>query len=252
MVVSEGRPVFVHLLPALIEPGALDGAIAVVVDVLRATTVMVQALASGCNAVIPCGDIEEAKAIAAKLPAGTAILGGERQGLPIPGFGLGNSPGDFTPEVCRGKTLVITTTNGTRAILASREAERVLVAAFSNLPSTVAYLRGNPEEVHIVCAGTEGRISLEDSLLAGAIVTGLPARRLGNDEAEIVSRLWQSADMDDEALRDQRLVGIISRGRGGRRVRQIGLQADICAAATFDRCRFTARFWPDSMTITRE
>ena len=105
-------------------------------DVLRATTVMVHALAAGCEAVIPCGEIDEAKEIAAGLPPGTALLAGERQGLPIPGFDLGNSPGEFTPEVCDGKTLVMTTTNGTRAILASLEAERVYIASFANLRAT--------------------------------------------------------------------------------------------------------------------
>ena len=163
------RPaVFVHLLPGLIPPGALKGSVAVVVDVLRATTVMVHALASGCAAVIPCGEIEEARRIAADLPAGSALLAGERHGLPIEGFDLGNSPGEFTPEVCRGKTLVMTTTNGTRAILASLDAERVLVAAFSNFGMTVQWLHAEDRDIHIVCAGTEGEISFEDALLAGA------------------------------------------------------------------------------------
>ena len=93
------RPkVFVHLLPSLIPPGSLRGGVAVVVDVLRATTVMVHALADGCEAVIPCAEIEEAQSVAAGLPSGTALLGGERGGLPIPGFDLGNSPGDYTPR----------------------------------------------------------------------------------------------------------------------------------------------------------
>ena len=97
---NEQAKVFVHLLPSLIPPGSLRGGVAVVVDVLRATTVMVHALAAGCEAVIPCAEIDEAKAIAAGLPAGTALLAGEREGLPIPGFDLGNSPGEFTPDVC--------------------------------------------------------------------------------------------------------------------------------------------------------
>ena len=103
-----------------------------VVDVLRATTAMVHALAAGCEAIVPCAEIEEARAVAASLPAGTVLLGGERGGLPIERFDLGNSPATFTREVCRGKTIVMTTTNGTRAILASLEAERVLIAAFVN------------------------------------------------------------------------------------------------------------------------
>ena len=177
MVPTEQARVFVHLLPKLIPPGSLRGGVAVVVDVLRATTVMVQALAAGCEAIIPCGEIDEAKEVAAGLPPGTALLAGERRGLPIPGFDLGNSPGEFTPEVCREKTLVMTTTNGTRAILASLEAERVYIASFTNLRATsdeisVQFLKkDHGHAVHIVCAGTEGHISLEDSLLAGALTS---------------------------------------------------------------------------------
>jgi 2-phosphosulfolactate phosphatase len=207
-VPTERAAVFVHLLPSLIPPGSLSGVVVVVVDVLRATTVMVHALAAGCEAVIPCGEIDEAKAVAAGLPAGTALLAGERGGLPIPGFDLGNSPGDFTPEVCTGKTLVMTTTNGTRAILASLEAERVYIASFANLRATsdeiaVQFLKkdhGHP--VHIVCSGTEGFISLEDSLLAGALIRNL-ARRvrestgeripIGNDEALMAEWQWLGA-----------------------------------------------------------
>lgn len=170
---EEHAHVYVHLLPRLIPHGTLKGGVAVVVDVLRATTVMVHALAAGCEAVMPCGEIDEAREIAAGLPEGTALLVGERQGLPIPGFDLGNSPGDFTPEVCEGKTLVMTTTNGTRAILASLEAERVYIASFGNLRATSTELsvqflkKDHKHPVHIICAGTDGHISLEDSLLAG-------------------------------------------------------------------------------------
>jgi 2-phosphosulfolactate phosphatase len=86
MVSSAQAKIFVHLLPSLIPPGSLSGGVAVVVDVLRATTVMVHALAAGCDCVIPCGEIDEAKAAAAQFPEGAAVLGGERGGLPIPGF----------------------------------------------------------------------------------------------------------------------------------------------------------------------
>src|SRR5688572_15843482 len=128
---DSARPaVFVHLLPAVIPPDSLRGGVAVVLDVLRATTKMLHALASGCRAVIPCGEIDEARRVASSLAAGSAVLAGERVGVPIEGFDLGNSPSEFTPEVCRGKTLVMTTTNGTRAILACLGAERVLVGAF--------------------------------------------------------------------------------------------------------------------------
>src|SRR3954469_23840669 len=169
---SEAGPepplVYVHLLPDLTPPGALSGGVAVVVDVLRATTMMVHALSAGCVAVIPCGEVDEARDVAARYPKGEALLAGERQGVAIPGFDLGNSPGSCTPEVCRGKTLVMTTTNGTRAILACLDAERIIIGSFPNFAATAQILHSDERRVHIVCAGTDGQISYEDSLLAGA------------------------------------------------------------------------------------
>jgi 2-phosphosulfolactate phosphatase len=258
------RPkVFVHLLPSLIPPGSLQGGVAVVVDVLRATTVMVHALANGAGAVIPCGEIEEARRVAAGLPSGTTILGGERGGLPIEGFDLGNSPGDYTREVCEGKTLVMTTTNGTRAILASLEAERVYIASFANLKATadeltVQFLKkdhGHP--VHIVCSGTEGFISLEDSLLAGALTTqlvdakvpGYPeARRFGNDEALIVLSQW----LEMERFVERRpMWKLLSLGRGGQNVTRIGLAKDIPVAAEVDRFPIVAELTRDPIRIIK-
>jgi 2-phosphosulfolactate phosphatase len=213
-----------------------------VVDVLRATTMIVHALAAGCEAVIPCGEIDEARQVAATLPSGTALLAGEREGLPIDGFDLGNSPRSCTPDVCRGKTLVMTTTNGTRAILACLGAERVILGAFPNFAATVQVLHEDERPVHIVCAGTDEQISYEDALLAGAFARHL--RDLGgtlvNDEAEIVSGLWarvvesiwtRSGDRDQS---QNPLVRYLTRGRGGRRVTELGLLDDIDAAATMN------------------
>jgi 2-phosphosulfolactate phosphatase len=246
--------VLVHFLPSLISPGALHGGIAVVVDVLRATTVMIHALAAGCEAVIPCAEIDEARKIAAGLPAGSALLGGERHGVPIEGFDLGNSPSECTPKVCKGKTLVMTTTNGTRAILASLEAERVAIAAFSNLSATVKLLEVNLLKyqglpVHIVCAGTEGFISLEDALLAGALTSRF--RELGgskgNDEAHMVDLMWRktwsSADENLNRLTQMNL------GRGGRNVRSVGRPQDISDAALIDRFSLTAEVIREPLRI---
>src|ERR1700730_8781422 len=117
MPMSHDREVRVHLLPQLARPGELRGGVAVVIDVLRATTTIVHALAAGCLAVRPCAEVEEARALAGSMRAGRVLLGGERGGLPLPGFDLGNSPRDYTGKVCRGNTLVLTTTNGTRALI---------------------------------------------------------------------------------------------------------------------------------------
>lgn len=235
---SERPEVFVHLLPSMIPPGVLRGGVAVVIDVLRATTVIVHALAAGCKAVIPCLEIAEARSVAASLPRGTSILAGERQGLPIEGFDLGNSPGAFTPEVCHGKTLVMTTTNGTRAVLACLEAERVMIGAFPNFAATVQALHDEARPVHVVCAGTDGSISYEDALLAGAYSRHFKdlGGKLKNDEAEIVAGLWARVDdaiwvrSGDQAEEQNPLVRYLTRGRGGQRVRELGLDADIEAA----------------------
>jgi 2-phosphosulfolactate phosphatase len=223
--------------------------------------VIVHALAAGCQAVIPCSEIDQAREVAGGLPAGTALLAGERQGLPIPGFHLGNSPGDFTPEVCAGKTLVMTTTNGTRAILASLEAERVYIASFANLRATsdeiaVQFLKkDHGHSVHIVCSGTEGFISLEDSLLAGALTAWIAAltvskypegERLGNDEAFIVLSQWLEVERYLERRPMWRLLRV---GRGGQNVLRVGRAVDIQDAADFDRFQLIAELGRDPLRI---
>ncbi len=248
---SAAPTVSVHLLPELIPPGALAGAQAVVIDVLRATTVIVHALEAGCEAVVPCLEVEEARRAAATLPVGTALLGGERQALPIPGFDLGNAPEGYTPEVCRGKTLVLTTTNGTRAILAALEADRVLVAGFVNQFATCQALRADGRPVHLIASGTDRQVSFEDTLLAGALVARLSLMGFdsGNDEALVAARLWADVDAaleaeersdrssgaDDAPGPPEALVRAIGAWRGGRRLCELGRWRDVRDAARLDR-----------------
>jgi 2-phosphosulfolactate phosphatase len=243
---------FVHLLPDRIPEGALRGGVAVVIDVLRASTMIVHALAAGCDAVIPCGEIDEARRIAGGLPSGKALLAGERHGVPITGFDLGNSPGACTPEVCREKTLVMTTTNGTRAILASLDADVVLVGAFVNFAATAQRLIHEKRPIHLICAGTEGAVSYEDALLAGAFAGHFAdlEHALDNDEAEIVRGLW--ARVEDAvwfkaggtakggagAGDEPPLARYLRRGAGGRRVMELGFDADIAAAAALNRAGY--------------
>ncbi|HYW81106.1 MAG TPA: 2-phosphosulfolactate phosphatase, partial [Thermoguttaceae bacterium] len=106
----------VYALPRLVDPEKLAGGTAVVIDVLRASTTIVHALESGAREIIPCSDVGEARAIASQLSAGEFVLGGEREGLPIDGFDLGNSPSEYLPHRVEDKAVVFTTTNGTRAI----------------------------------------------------------------------------------------------------------------------------------------
>src|SRR5260370_27509390 len=126
------REVCVHLVPQLAVPGRLAGGLAVVIYVLRASATIVHALAAGCNAVRPCLEVDEARQVADHLPAGKVLLGGERGGMPLPGFDLGNSPGEYTARRCKGTTLVLTPSNGTTALYRAADAQRFLVPPFLN------------------------------------------------------------------------------------------------------------------------
>src|SRR4051812_42663251 len=118
------RAVCVHLLPSLAPTGGLVGGLAIVIDVLRASTTIVHALAAGCTSVRPCLEVDEARHLAGQMRAGRVLLGGERGGVPLPGFDLGNSPREYSAKRCKGATLVLTTSNGTRALIRASEAER--------------------------------------------------------------------------------------------------------------------------------
>jgi phosphosulfolactate phosphohydrolase-like enzyme len=147
----------------------------VVFDVLRATSTFVTALHHGAKAVIPVAEISEALAIRQKQPG--VLLGGERGGVKIRAgqtgggdFDLGNSPREYTPEIVRGKTIVSTTTNGTRALRACAGAKTILAASFLNLTATAQFIRQlQPAELLLVCAGTRENMADEDVLAAGAL-----------------------------------------------------------------------------------
>jgi 2-phosphosulfolactate phosphatase len=143
--------------------------------VLRATSTFVTALHNGAKAIIPVSEISEALAIRKKQP--DVLLGGERDGVKIHAaqtgdidFDLGNSPREYTPERVRGKTIVSTTTNGTRALRACVGAQTVLAASFLNLTATAQFIRRlQPSQIMLVCAGTRENAALEDVLAAGAL-----------------------------------------------------------------------------------
>ncbi|HEX5102409.1 MAG TPA: 2-phosphosulfolactate phosphatase [Pirellulaceae bacterium] len=222
----------VFLLPSLAEAENLTGRVCVVIDVLRATTTIVHALAAGAKEVVPCLEVDEARRIAAEIgPA--AVLGGERAGGKISGFDLGNSPAEYTPGVLAAKTLVFTTTNGTRALARCQAAERVLIGAFVNFSAICGELAAS-ERVALICGGTDGEVTREDALLAGAIVVELTQSRRAalNDQAEIAADAWRTAV---RLLTDRPLGMTLRDSRGGRNLIGIGHESDIDLAAQIDR-----------------
>jgi 2-phosphosulfolactate phosphatase len=223
------RDVQVHLLPELIPSGRLLGGLVVVVDVLRATTTIIHALAAGCTDVRPCAEVDEARALAGQMRAGRVLLGGERGGVPLAGFDLGNSPKEYAPKFCHGNTLVLTTSNGTRALLRAVEAERVIVAGFVNFSAVCEQLRQDPRPIHIICAGNEGEVALDDALLAGALVDYLRETsevRL-NDSARLA---WDCFEHHGQVL-----LGALELSAAGAKLRALGYDDDIRAAAQVDQ-----------------
>jgi 2-phosphosulfolactate phosphatase len=170
--------------------------IGIVVDVLRASSTIVQALDAGYRRVLCCAEIEEAQAVRDEV--GNAMLAGERAAELISGFDLGNSPRDFLEP--RAETLVLTTTNGTRAIVtAAADCDTVLVGSLLNLEAVVAAARAEGGDVEVVCAAVEGAFALDDAYCAGRIVELLDGER--TDAAEAALRIARSFATAEEAFR---------------------------------------------------
>ncbi len=215
------------MLPCEMEKIRAEGFAAVVIDILRASTTIITALANGAERVIPLTALEEARARKEKEP--DALLGGERNALPPPGFDLGNSPREYEPERVKGRTVILTTTNGTRACQAAvaAGAEVVVIGGFVNRRAVVEFCRSFPGPILLVCAGTRGRFSLEDSLYAGSVISGLGEGLQLSDGARACLTLyerWQGCD----------LAALVGGSTHGRLLADLGFGEDIRLAAAVD------------------
>lgn len=163
----------VTILPSAIEANKenTEGKTVIVIDVLRATSVMITALENGAERIYPFGAIEDT--IEKSKTSKNFLLAGERKGLKIEGFDLGNSPLDYTPEVVSGKEIFMTTSNGTRAIENSKYAKDLFIASYLNLTAISKKILELNNDTVIVCAGTNNEYSLDDILCAGLIVKEL-------------------------------------------------------------------------------
>lgn len=169
---------------------------AIVVDVLRATSTIVQALDAGYRRVFCCAEVEEARELRENLNG--AVLAGEREAQGIPGFDLGNSPREFVHPLA--EQVVLTTTNGTRAVVtAAAASDAVLIGSLLNLDAVAAAAVERAADVTVVCAGVEGIFSLDDAYCAGRIVATMGADR--TDAAEAALRIARSFTTAEEALR---------------------------------------------------
>jgi 2-phosphosulfolactate phosphatase len=235
------RRLDVHPLPKLVAENALAGSTVVVIDLLRASTTICQAVANGAAEVVPFLEIADAQVAASAAPDGEEIvLGGERGGQRIDGFDLGNSPAEYTRKAVAGKRVLLTTTNGTRALNHARAARRVLVGSFVNLSAVADSIRDGAR-IDILCAGSGGEETREDLLAAGALVDAIcfsdvSARNM-NDSAVAARREWrQMCEAARAAGRTvvQHLAIELRDTLGGRNLLSIGLEHDLVDCAQID------------------
>ena len=220
------------------------GGIVVVIDVLRASTTIVTALANGAIGVrteLSPEAARKAAEAAANLgsPPHGCLLGGERGGLRIDGFDLGNAPRDYCRRAVAGRRIVTTTTNGTAAVAACPQAEAILVGALVNRRAVAARAidlalsgGGVPRPIHLVCAGTDGEVTEEDLLAAGAILDAAGATRLDEPAAAALERFRRT--IRGATAPGTALAAALADSRGGRNLIAIGMAADIGDAAAID------------------
>lgn len=246
----------VHYLPQFVPEHDFAGETVVAIDLLRASTTICYALAAGAADVAPFVEVDDLLRHADGRGRAGVVLGGERNGERIDGFDLGNSPAEYTADVVIGKHVLLTTTNGTRALHHARLAARVLVGAIANL-TTVAEALRHDVAIHLLCAGTGGHVSREDILAAGAIAYQLttdqhPERRL-NREAESARGEWQ------ELLNTARALGHTTSGQlateladtpHGKTLVNLGFGADLALCATQDAAPVVPLYDPRSGRIT--
>lgn len=222
----------VFLAPSELSPTALDGCVVAVIDVLRATTTIAAALHAGARTVIPFLETEDAVRTAKQYERGEVKLAGERHMVAVPGFDLGNSPLEFTAASVGQQTVLLTTTNGTRALLAADDAKGVFVAGYVNFTQTEVRLQAALDagySVAIVCAASEGSPSLEDAACAGRFVQRLRAANPGmtyNDAAQM-SELLAVKYGDD-------LASLFADAEHGRALHAAGFVEDLHICASID------------------
>jgi 2-phosphosulfolactate phosphatase len=223
----------VHFTPAGLTLAEVQGRTVFVIDILRATTSMCAAMSSGAKAIIPAASTEEALRLAQPIGGPDVLLAGERHCVRIDGFPLGNSPLEMTEAAVRGKTLVVSTTNGTRALLACQGASTVHPACAGNLSLAAGKAREVLEaggQLLVVCAGRGGAYSLDDAYAAGRLVSaalGSTRGRRGLNDAALacLDLVRRYGDNWERPLR---------RSRAGRELVRLGFAEDVTAAARTD------------------
>lgn len=179
---------FTSLSPAMLHLFDLSNTVVVIIDVFRATTTIATALYNGATRVIPVAEVEECKRLGNKITG--SITAGEREGKVIEGLQYGNSPTEYPGEFIEGKTLVLTTTNGTKLLhmAYARGCAEVITGSFANLSAVCDYLTRQNKNVILGCSGWKDRFNLEDTLFAGAVIDRVEEHFIIHDDSSLMAR----------------------------------------------------------------
>jgi 2-phosphosulfolactate phosphatase len=215
----------VCLSPALIPLYNVEDYIVVIVDIFRATSSICYGIENGAGAIIPVSLVEECAAYREK--GLDYLLAAERDGKVVEGFDFGNSPFSYTKEKVAGKTIVLTTTNGTHALHLSRAAKKIVIGSFLNLTSLCDWLKQQNDNVLLVCAGWKNNFNLEDTLFAGAAVEQLKTKDFKLDDAAIAANdLYQLGKHD--------LNEYLKKTSHSERLKKLGIEKDIAFCLQVD------------------
>ena len=210
----------VAFLPSEVRGNDVTDTVCIVLDIFRATTSITTAMANGCAVIYPVLTVEEARRMAGENPG--CLLAGERKSIQIAGFDLGISPYDFSSDNVRGRSVIMTTTNGTAAIKATEGAHRTFIGSFLNAEAVCAQIAAHGKDILIVCAGTEQTFSLEDALCAGymvKILQGGQGKVELTDAAQAAMMLYKQAETD--------LIGAVKNSKNGKRLYDLNREHDV-------------------------
>jgi 2-phosphosulfolactate phosphatase len=208
----------VCLTPLLIPLYDVEGHIVVIIDIFRATSSICYGIENGAEAIIPVSEVEECEAY--REQGLNYLLAAERNGEVVTGFDFGNSPFSYTHEKVAGKTVVLTTTNGTQALHLSRKAIKIVIGSFLNLTSLCDWLKTQHENILLVCAGWKNNFNLEDTLFAGAVIEQLKEFDYKLDDSAIAANdLYQMGKHD--------IDGYLKKTSHSERLKKLGIEKDI-------------------------
>jgi len=232
----------IELLPQKVRTRNGEGKVYVIIDVLRATTTIIEALSNGCTEVVPVVAVKEAFDLAKKFPREEVLVGGERGGLKVKGFDLGNSPREYSREVVFGKRVILTTTNGTKALRSVVGCENVLVAGFANSRAIVQRCMALKADPVMIPAGGKGKFSLEDVVCGGMMIDLLEKKGVSLTDSGRVACILYRVFVHD-------LLGMARSSEHGQHLMRVGLEEDLPFCVRTDVSSLVPIFKKGSITV---